>query len=172
MINNNTITSSDYISTYPALRHVHNGLKLIDIDFKNQYPDRVSRLIDGYKTLEHKIFTYCDKKNKKSLEIKTQLQQFKENINESEGYYCATHMILACYSNLYNLRITYFNTDTRSAILFRWLPLLLPSPPVITGKDKSTWRPTKESVVNGFLLHVKVSYVKLQFIVIDIMNIS
>ncbi|KAG8038391.1 hypothetical protein G9C98_006718, partial [Cotesia typhae] len=84
LISDNKITSSDYLKTFVALRNKHDGLKLIDIDFNNQYPNQATRLIDNYKNLEKKLYTYCDKKKKKNAEIKTQLNLFKENIDKSE----------------------------------------------------------------------------------------
>ncbi|XP_014298884.1 uncharacterized protein LOC103572875 isoform X2 [Microplitis demolitor] len=124
LINNNQVTSIEYLSTYPALRDIYTGLKLLDIDFKQQYPNKSTRLTSQYNILEKKLLAYCEKKKKFSSGIRLYINSLKEANDKDE--------------------------DVRNAITFQMLPFLLPNPLLLTLRDKTNWRPSKEDVLNGF----------------------
>ncbi|XP_074111648.1 uncharacterized protein LOC141535594 [Cotesia typhae] len=128
LISNQALSSSEYINSVPALTHIKNGLKLIGIDFDVVYPHKTSNLENTYDNLERQILLYCSKKKRAHKDIK----------------------ILVSLLNKYKDK----DHDTRSAIIFKLIPLLLPNPPVIVSQNGS-WHPKKEEVQNYFLLHAK-----------------
>ncbi|KAH0552039.1 hypothetical protein KQX54_004478 [Cotesia glomerata] len=124
-----------YIESFTVLKHVTNGPQLIDIDFLTIHPKKTLNLSLNFDLFAKQLVSYSSNKKRKSEVIQLLLKKIS-SLSQSEDLN---------------------STELKKVSILKLLPLLLPAPgpfQSITG-TLSPWRPSKDEVQKGFILHVK-----------------
>ncbi|CAG9791625.1 unnamed protein product [Diatraea saccharalis] len=125
------ITVSDYMNEYPVLKKP-TGYQLLLIDFETLYPDKSQRLYETFILYRNKILDLAQKKANKNVEspINKLLTEYEALKGTSDNK----------------------SEEGSNIVVLMMLPLLLSSP--LVKSKKSSWRPSKQESMEGFITHV------------------